>query len=674
MKWWSSNRLRLIQNNLREIDADMNVDLLIQELQEFQANVLMMNAGGIFAFYPSALEHQYVTPYLQTDVLQEAVSKTHEHGMKFIARFDFSKAHESLFEAHPEWFYRDRNGQEVNYYGIVHTCLNGAYQQEKSIETITEVLEKYPVDGIFFNMFGYQHWDYSGNHYGPCYCNNCRRRFQEICGAELLDYTGPEHELHRTYLHFQEVTSRAILENIADRVKSRWPDVAISTYHPHRVDIIRKESNTSLTRSLPLWQYSASENVASVVSSWDDKMVSNCSINAIDLTYRFTGVSPYETEVRLYQNIASGSGLDFCIIGAFEGYPDRKNFEAVRDIFRYHAAHEHIYGNLASMAEVILIKPKAPEAGTEYLGLFKMLKEAHVLFDVIVEDQITAMAHKLAAVKAVILPGLQRPHIDTKRTLGNLLNQGTALLATGNALREDAEALSDWFGAVNTGKTNLLPSAYLEVGDEDCFPSLKDREWITVSGSFDHVKFDPSNTECCMPYIEPASFGPPERAYGHRVGESYGLGISTPATGGTAAYYTWNPGVLYYRHGFEDHKHAVVDILAQLIEEKVLKNDLPAGTELFLNRTEQGDVLLQLLNLSGFNGTTYMEAIPLYNRTIEFRDIGVPVRAYSLHSTETLPIQAEGNIVRLTIPELKRYEAILIEMEHVPKKEVTLTE
>ena len=69
-----------------------------------------------------------------------------------------------------------------------------------------------------------------------------------------------------------------------------------------------------------------------------------------------------------------------------------------------------------------------------------------------------------------------------------------------------------------------------------------------------------------------------------------------------------------------------------------------------------------------------MEAIPLYNRTIEFRDIGVPVRAYSLHSKETLPIQAEGNQVRLTIPELKRYEAIVIEMEHVLKKEVTLTE
>ncbi|MCP1182372.1 alpha-amylase family protein [Paenibacillus sp. 1781tsa1] len=672
MNWWSSNRLRLIQNNLREIDAGMNVDLLMKELQEFQANVLMMNAGGIFAFYPSTLEHQYVTPYLHTDVLEEAITKAHELDMKFVARFDFSKAHESLFESNPEWFYRDREGQEVNYYGIVHTCLNGAYQQEKSLETITEVLEKYPVDGIFFNMFGYQHWDYSGNYYGPCYCDNCQRRFKEICESELLDYTGPEHELHAAYLQFQEFTSREILSKIHDLVKSRWPHVAISTYHPHQVDIIRKESNTSLTRALPLWQYSASENVASVVQSWDNKLISNCSINAIDLTYRFTGVSPYETEVRLLQNIANGSGLDFCIIGAFEGYPDRRNFAVAQRIFRYHADHEHIYGHLASMAEVILIKPSAAGAGIEYLGLFKMLKEAHILFDVIVEEQIAAMAHKLAAVKVVILPGLQRPEPLTLEALNEVQSQGVALLATGNAFKNDVECLQEWFGAVHSGDVDMLPAAYLHVGDNDLFPSLKDREWITVSGGFSRMQFiNPSHTERSMPYIEPASFGPPERAYGHQLGESYGLGITQYVDRGAAIYYSWNPGTLYYRHGFDDHKYAVTDILNRFIGERSLRNDLPASVELFLNRMEDGNLLVQLLNLSGFNGTTYMEALPLYDLAIELNHIGASVHAYSLCSSKAVPIKQEGSVTRINLPMLARYEAIVIDVDHASKRGVT---
>ncbi|WFR62774.1 hypothetical protein P9222_32485 [Paenibacillus amylolyticus] len=616
------------------------------------------------------MEHQYVTPYLHTDVLQEAIAKAHELNVKFIARFDFSKAHESLFESNPEWFYRDREGQEVNYFGIVHTCLNGAYQQEKSLETITEVLEKYPVDGIFFNMFGYQHWDYSGNYYGPCYCDNCQRRFKEICGSELLDYTGPEHELDAAYLHFQEFTSREILSKIHDLVKSRWPDVAISTYHPHQVDILRKESNTSLTRALPLWQYSASENVASVVQSWDTKLISNCSINAIDLTYRFTGVSSYETEVRLLQNIANGSGLDFCIIGAFEGYPDRRNFAVAKRIFRYHADHEHIYGHLASMAEVILIKPSAAGAGTEYLGLFKMLKEAHILFDVIVEEQIAAMAHKLAAVKVVILPGVQHPESQLLEALQEVQRQGVAILATGNAFKDDAVYLQEWFGAVHSGDVDLLPAAYLHVGDNDLFPSLKDRDWITVSGGFSRIQFDPSHTERYMPYIEPASFGPPERAYGHQLGESYGLGITQHAHYGAGAYYGWNPGALYYKHGFEDHKHAVTDILDRFISERSLITSLPASVELFMNRMEDGNLLVQLLNLSGFNGTTYMEALPLYDLTIDLNNIHTSINAYSLCSSKAVPIMQEGSVTRISLPKLARYEAIVIDLDHASKKEV----
>src|SRR5690554_5376985 len=133
MTWWSNNRLRLIQNNLRESDANLDVDLLIEELQKFNTNVLLMNAGGIVAFYPSKLEYQYISAALEKDLLAEAISKAHAAGMRFIARFDFSKAHESIYAKRPEWFYRTKAGDAVNYHGIVHTCLNSYYQQEYSL-------------------------------------------------------------------------------------------------------------------------------------------------------------------------------------------------------------------------------------------------------------------------------------------------------------------------------------------------------------------------------------------------------------------------------------------------------------------------------------------------------------------------------------------------------------
>ncbi len=125
MNWWSENHLRLIQTNISEENADLDVDLLITQLKDFSANTLMLNTGGIEAFYPTKLEYHYKSPYLKKDLVQEVVQKCHENKIKFIARFDFSKAHESIFLEQPDWFYRTKDKEIVNYNQMVHTCVNG---------------------------------------------------------------------------------------------------------------------------------------------------------------------------------------------------------------------------------------------------------------------------------------------------------------------------------------------------------------------------------------------------------------------------------------------------------------------------------------------------------------------------------------------------------------------
>lgn len=670
MAWWTSNKLRLIQTNLREMDADMDVDLLIEELMQYQTNVWMMNAGGMFAFYPTQLPFQYATPYLKKDLLGEAVTKAHANGMRFIARFDFSKAHESLFAINPEWFYRTREGKEVNYHGIVHTCLNSRYQQEMSLAMIEEVLGNYPVDGIFFNMFGYQHWDYSGNFYGPCYCDNCKRRFHEMYGEDLMDYTGRGHDLHGLYRTFQEVTSRDILARIHDAVKARYPHVAICTYHPHKVDIVRKESNTSLTRPHPVWLYSASENVASIEDSWDDKLVSNCSINAIDLTYRFTGVSEHEMRIRLYENIASGSGLDFCIIGRFEGYPDRANYAAAQEVFRFHAEHEAYYGDLRSLASTVLVKPDDPRARQEYHGLFKMLKERHILFDVIVEGQLAANLAKLQQAKAVLLPGPWTADASIIALLEQVQAAGAALIATGSAFLDDEAALAKLFAARFSGTVDRMPAAYLEAKDADWFPSLADRDWIIAGEAFARMEFEPDATEGKLRLVEAANFGPPERAYGHRLGTPSGLGIARRAGRGDGLYYPWDPGSLYYRFGFEDHKHAVMDALERILgDSSRVTATAPAGIELFANRLADGGILVQLLNLSGFNGTTFHAPLPVSGIRIAVKTERRPAQLRQLRTGDAMAWEeTEGGAVVFTVPQLECYEAYAFEFNDAPNR------
>ena len=54
----------MIQNNIRDIDANMDIDKHIEWLKSFDVNVLQIGCGGITAFHPSKLECQWKSPYM----------------------------------------------------------------------------------------------------------------------------------------------------------------------------------------------------------------------------------------------------------------------------------------------------------------------------------------------------------------------------------------------------------------------------------------------------------------------------------------------------------------------------------------------------------------------------------------------------------------------------------
>ena len=56
MKWWMEHKFRMIQNNLRDIDGSMDVDLEIAMLKKFHANVVQVGCGGISAFSDTGLD------------------------------------------------------------------------------------------------------------------------------------------------------------------------------------------------------------------------------------------------------------------------------------------------------------------------------------------------------------------------------------------------------------------------------------------------------------------------------------------------------------------------------------------------------------------------------------------------------------------------------------------
>lgn len=674
MKWWLENNLRLIQNNLRETDAGADARRLVEQAVEFGANTLMINTGGVVAFYPTGLEYHYKSPYLKGDLIGELLKECRARNIRFFARFDFSKAHESIYAVHPEWFYQSPKGEAINYNGMVHTCVNGYYQQEYSLKILSEVLNRYEIDGVFFNMFGYKTTDYSNNYYGICHCESCRRRFGEMYGLALPEKEDADDPVFRKYGEFKALTLREMLQKIRNLVKARSEDIAICTYTDECVDVIRKESNTEIHRPYPLWQYSASENVKSVEDTWEDKTVSNCSINAAGLDYRFMGVSADHTAVRLYQSIASGSGLDFCIIGVFDGYPDRENFNLVKSIFRFHQENEKTFGHFTTCSDVLLVKPdkfEGKDNQMEYLGIFKALKEEHFIFDCALQKN---MVEKLAGYryKAVIIPDIAGFTAEQLDALKKARDQGTSLIATNLSFTgtdEGGKFLKETFGARPIRKTSDARWGYLDLSESKAvFQSFPDKDWIFIDGNFVETGYAP-DVEKHLKLLNSGMFGPPEKCYGHRESGFYAAGLKT-AGGAAAVHLPWQPGFLYHRYGYEAHKKALTDLIDYAIKgDKVLRTDLPANVEVFFNavsntaeskRAKQRHIL-QFVNLSGYNGMTFFKPNHLTNFQVAFKGLDRPEKIFSLVSGNEIAFRLEGGNVILPLDHLDRYEAFMIE-------------
>src|SRR5688572_5204501 len=240
ISWWKANNLRMIQTNLPAYEAELNVDSLVSDLKYFSANTLLINAGGIMAFYPTKLEFQYVNPYMKDNMLKDVIDKCHAAGIRVMVRFDFSRAHKSIFDKHPDWFYLSPQGERIINDDMYVVSINAPYEQEQLFNIVGEVIERYPVDGIFLNMPGYQTRNaYVGKYHGIDQNEYEKKRFAEFSdGLKLPTEENPDDPVFKKYQEFKEHSTTDLMRRLHQLVKTKNKNIAICTYSEKFVDII----------------------------------------------------------------------------------------------------------------------------------------------------------------------------------------------------------------------------------------------------------------------------------------------------------------------------------------------------------------------------------------------------------------------------------------------------
>jgi hypothetical protein len=628
-RWWMDEPVRLLQTNVRETDSTLDARRLVGQVAEFPANTLLFNMGGIVAQYPTRVPFHYPSPHLPPgrDLFGEVLREAHGRKIRVVGRFDLSKTQKAVFDANPGWFLRRASGEPAVYNGLYSACINGGYYREHAPRILAEALERYDVDGLFFNMFGNPSADYSGRPMGPCHCDACQARFAARYHRAL-----PESDDEPDYRAFLAESAREVAARIGELIHRLRPGAAFLTYLAEETDVIMHESNTSVSRPLPLWPYSASDNVNRSRSSRPDKMAINLCMSFVDYPWRFVTVPKAEVQLRLHQSLAHGGPPALAMLGTMD-QEDRSALLAARPVFRWHARHEDLYVGQTSAARVLLL----PGERDSYRGFFRRLSEEHIPFAV--SDRPAGRAYDL-----VIAPS------GAPAELERLVRDGGRLLVAG--------AGGPAFPVRPVVARRPHTQGSWRIHDHTLLPSLSSTNLLLLDGEY--AELAPLEKPL-LTLVPPAMFGPPEKVWTDKIETEIPGLVFADVGRGRVAWIPWDVGGLYYRHSSRGHGGLIADVIDRL---------LPAGRQLETNAhplveiTVMGQpgrrrTLVHFVNASGHADTAYFDPI-------EMRDVAVDLagdfaRARAMVLGETLALTRAGGRGRFTLPRLGAYEVVVLE-------------
>jgi hypothetical protein len=626
--------IRMIQTNLREIDTDLDTMRLAQQLEQFHANTLLFGMGGIVAHYPTDVEFHYRSPSLPDgrDTFGEMLTEAHKRGIRVIGRFDFSKAQKPVYDAHPEWFFLRSNGGAVIYNGLYAACINGGYYREHIFKILTEALTRYEVDGLFFNMFGNPRADYSGEAMGPCNCSSCLSLFRAWYGKSL-----PKDDSDPEYRKFMHRSSREVAREIGELIQRLRPGAAFLTYIHEHVTGIMSESNTSVTRPLPMWVYSASDNVNYARSSEPGKMAFNLSMSFVDYAWRFAAVPRNEIQIRLWQALAHGGALAQNMHGTMD-QEDRSFLQAARPVFAWAARNEEFYVGQVNLGRVLLLGPRQ----RSYRGFFRLLSEQHIPF--LSSSNLRLLKERPEQIDLVICTD------SLPRGLGGYLQNGGRVLIAGTEHPglNLPEVVQKWENV----------RGYFRVRDHSFLPSLELTNLMFLYG--DYLELPPVDRPL-LTLIPPSMFGPPEKVFTDKV-ETDKPGVIIREYGrGLMAFVPWDVGGLYYRYGSEAHAGLMTDLVDYLLPaERQLETKAHPLVEItMMQQARRGRTLVHLVNLSGHSDVGYFPPVPMEDIEVSIR--GQFDTARSINLDRALTVDRAGGVVNFTLPLLRAYDVIVLE-------------
>ena len=178
---WYKTTLRWAQTNLVEIDPERyDSQFWKDQWRRTKVQGVIVNAGGIVAYYPSAMPlHHRAIKLGDKDLYGDIVKAAREEGLKVIARMDSNRVARDFYRTHPDWICLDDTGKPYTQADKFVTCINSPYYSEYLPKIMEEIITRSKPDGFSDNS-----WPGMSRE-RICHCPNCSVQFFKFSGLAL---------------------------------------------------------------------------------------------------------------------------------------------------------------------------------------------------------------------------------------------------------------------------------------------------------------------------------------------------------------------------------------------------------------------------------------------------------------------------------------------------------
>lgn len=582
---------------------------------------IVLNAGGIYAYYPTKIPNHYRAPLLgDNDLFGDLCRAAHEDGLVVFARMDSGSCVEQYYNVRPDWFTRNSDGQPYRSGDRYITCINSPYYKEHLPAVLTEIVTTYHPEGVTDNSWA----SYGIN--SPCFCDFCKQDFFEKSGKDIPRFKNWDDPVFRAWIDWNYKRRAEVWEFFTRTTKAAggphctWAGMVSGTVIRSgdfrdlkdlcdRADIMMLDHQSRRNDAGFQQNAEAGKYIHSMLG-WDKITPESMRI----YSPRLTSQTAQETEMWMLEGFAGGIAPWWHTVSGY--HDDRRRYDIVPPIYKWHKDNEQYLFNRKPVASVGVVWSQGNTTwygrdqtsvmvDLPWRGIIQSLVRARIPFIPVHADHIENESPNL---KTLILPNFGAMTDNQVASVKRFVECGGNLFATGESSlynqygdRRSDYALGDLFGAhliegrSRSGETlreravsnyhthlRLTPELGRNIdgpknGTEPAvtgerhpvFKGFDKTDILPFGGLLESVRVD-NGANVLMTFIPVCPTMPPEDAWMRiKKTDIQGLIINSMTSGSRIAFMPADIDRQFARNNYPDHGNLLANIIRWVSKEEV---------------------------------------------------------------------------------------------------------